>query len=107
MTTIGNARDVVGFDRKITKSELARALRLMISDEYEAVQIYSQVAEAIDDERVKAVIMDIVREEQRHAVQFWDLLRQIDPYESTAFDMAIEENKEIQASVKVAGKKRR
>jgi rubrerythrin len=107
LTTMGNARDVVGFDRKITKIELTRALRLMISDEYEAVQIYSQVAEAIDDERVKAVIMDIVREEQRHAAQFWDLLRQTDPYESTVFNMAVEENKELQANVKAPKKARR
>jgi rubrerythrin len=104
MTTLGNAREVVGFERKISKSELARALRMMIADEYEAVQIYSQVAEAIDDAGIKAVILDIVREEQRHAGQFWDLLTQIEPYEVKAFEMAVAENKEIQGKAK--GRKR-
>jgi rubrerythrin len=104
LTSLGNARDITGFDRKITKAEMARAMRMMIADEYEAIQIYSQVAEAIEDEKVTAVIMDIVREEQRHAGQFWDLLSQIEPYEANAFEMAVEENREIQGKIK--GKKR-
>ena len=95
MTDIGNARGVIGFDRKLTNKELARALRLSISDEYEAIQVYSQIAEATEDEGIRAVIMDIVAEEQRHASQFWELLAEVDPSEHVAWEMAVKENQDL------------
>jgi rubrerythrin len=105
MADIGNARGVIGFDRKLTNEELARALRLSIADEYEAIQVYSQIAEATEDEGIKVVIMDIVREEQRHASQFWELLAEVDPSEHEAWELAAKENKELmeEARSKKAG----
>jgi rubrerythrin len=95
MADIGNAQGVIGFDRKLTSKELARALRLSIADEYEAIQVYSQIAEATEDEGVRAVIMDIVGEEQRHASQFWELLAEVDPSEHVAWEKAVKENKAL------------
>jgi rubrerythrin len=36
-------------DRKLTNEELIRAIRLMISAEYDAVKMYMQLAESIDN----------------------------------------------------------
>ncbi len=95
MTRFDNVTEVIGPSRKLTKAEMARALRLAIADEYEAVQVYSQIAESTDDEGIKAVVMDIVKEEQMHASQFWELLAEVDPYEEEAWHKADTENKEL------------
>jgi len=79
----------------LTKDELARALRLSIADEYEAIQIYQQMAEGVDDKGIKKVIMDIIREEQKHASQFWELLSRVVPEEEEIYDEAVKENKEL------------
>ena len=36
-------------DRKLTKPELVRAIRFMIAAEYEAIQLYMQLAESTDN----------------------------------------------------------
>ncbi|HTY47238.1 MAG TPA: ferritin family protein [Methanomassiliicoccales archaeon] len=95
MTRFDNVSEVIGPSRKLTKPEMARALRLAIADEYEAVQVYTMIAESTDDEGVRAVVMDIVKEEQVHASQFWELLAEIDPYEEEAWHKADAENKEL------------
>ena len=95
MTSFGNPDEVLSIGRKLTAEELKRALRLSIADEYEAVHVYTLIAEAVEDEKFRAVIMDIVREEQVHASQFWDLLARIDPSESEAYERAVKENKEL------------
>jgi len=41
-------------DRKLTKQELIRAIRYMVSAEYEAVQLYMQLAESTNDELASA-----------------------------------------------------
>jgi len=64
--------------RKFTKQELIRATRLMIAAEYEAVQLYMQVAESTDDELVKRVYTHIADEERVHAGEFLKLLIHLD-----------------------------
>jgi len=43
-------------DRKLTDEELIRAVRFMVSAEYEAVQLYMQLAESTDNELAKEVL---------------------------------------------------
>jgi rubrerythrin len=95
MPNMSNIHSVASMERKLSKQELARALRLAIADEYEAIQIYEQIAEGTDDPKIREVIMHIVKEEQVHADQFWDLLAKVIPKEHELYDEAVEENKEI------------
>ncbi len=67
--------------RKVTKEELIRAVRFMIAAEYEAVQLYTQLAESTDDELAKDVLKDIADEERVHAGEFLRLLKQLAPDE--------------------------
>jgi rubrerythrin len=89
------ARETISFDKKLSKKELIRAIRFSIAAEYEAVQIYEQIVEAIDDPKVKAVITDIVNEERVHAGQFLNILFDLDPSESKYYDEGAQENAEI------------
>lgn len=60
--------------RKLTDSELARALRLDLAAEEEAVHIYQSHADATDNELAKKVLLDIADEERVHAGEFQRLL---------------------------------
>ena len=60
--------------RKLTDSELARALRLDLSAEEEAVHIYQAHADATNNELAKLVLLDIADEERVHVGEFQRLI---------------------------------
>jgi len=68
-------------DRKLTEEELIRAIRFMIAAEYEAIQLYMQLAESTDNELAIEVLKDIADEERVHAGEFLRLLKELDPEE--------------------------
>jgi rubrerythrin len=61
-------------DRKLTKEELIRALRLDLAAEHEAVHAYMAHADATDDLLAKKVLIDIADEERVHAGEFGRLI---------------------------------
>ncbi len=61
-------------DRKMTDSELLRALRLNLAAEEEAVHLYESHADATDNKLAKAVLHDIADEERVHAGEFQRLI---------------------------------
>lgn len=68
-------------NRKITQEELIRGIRYSIAAEYEAIQLYMQLAEATDNEKAKAVLVDVANEEREHAGEFLRVLRELAPDE--------------------------
>ena len=82
-------------DRKLTRQELIRAIRYNIAAEYEAIQLYMQLAESIDDELSRKVLTEIANEEREHAGEFLRLLRHLDPEEETFYRNGYEEVEEI------------
>ena len=69
--------------RKMTKSELLRALRLNLAAEEEAVHLYLSHADATDDPLAKKVLIDIAGEEREHIGEFQRLINILDPEEET------------------------
>ena len=67
--------------RKLTEAELVRAIRFMVAAEYEAVQMYMQLAESIDHKLAKDVLVDIADEERVHAGEFLRVLHELAPDE--------------------------
>jgi rubrerythrin len=57
-------------DRKLADEELVRAIRFMVAAEYEAIQLYTQLAESADNELAVEVLKDIANEERVHAGEF-------------------------------------
>jgi rubrerythrin len=82
-------------DRNVTKSELIRAIRFMIAAEYEAVQLYMQLAESTDDKLAKEVLIDIADEERVHAGEFLKLLKHLAADEQKFYDEGAEEVDEM------------
>ena len=72
-------------DHKLTKEELARAIRFMTAAEYEAVEMYEKCRDATDNADAKKVIQSIIDEEKIHASEFLKLLSIIKP-EDKKFD---------------------
>ncbi len=66
-------------DRKLTKEELIRAIRFMVAAEYEAIQLYMQLAESTDNKLAIEVLGDIADEERVHAGEFLRLLHELAP----------------------------
>jgi len=60
--------------RKMTDTELLRALRLNLSAEEEATHLYLAHADATDNELAKKVLIDIANEERVHAGEFQRLI---------------------------------
>ncbi|MEA2035818.1 MAG: ferritin family protein [Euryarchaeota archaeon] len=81
-------------DRKLTDEELIRAVRFMVSAEYEAVQLYMQLAESTDNELAKEVLTDIANEEKVHAGEFLRLLYELAPDEKKYYEEGYEEVEE-------------
>ncbi|MFC1842500.1 ferritin family protein [Candidatus Dependentiae bacterium] len=83
------------YDRKLTKQELIREIRYLIAAEYEAVQLYMQLAESIDDELSKEVLIDIANEEIVHAGEFLRLLKHLNPDEEKYYQEGYQEVEEM------------
>ena len=81
-------------DRKLTGQELIRAIRFMIAAEYEAVQLYMQLAESTDNQLAIEVLHDIADEERVHAGEFLRLLRELAPDEEKFYAEGAEEVEE-------------
>lgn len=81
MPEFGSPFSGLAKDRKLTDQELIRAIRFMISAEYEAVQMYMQLAESTDNKLVAQVLGDIADEERVHAGEFLRLLHELAPDE--------------------------
>ena len=81
-------------DRKVTKEELIRAIRFMIAAEYEAIQLYMQLAESTDNKLAQEVLKDIADEEKVHAGEFLRLLKELAPDEQKFYDEGAHEVEE-------------
>ncbi|HUV05237.1 MAG TPA: hypothetical protein VMX94_09030 [Armatimonadota bacterium] len=69
--------------RKMTQSELARAILLDIAAELEAVHLYLAHMDATDNEDAKKVLYDIALEEYVHVGEFTSVLYRLDPTAAT------------------------
>lgn len=87
-------------DRKLTDRELARALRLSLAAEEEAIHLYEALADATDNKLAKAVLQDIANEEKEHAGEFMRLLKILLPGEQKWLDNGFEEVDEIAEKTK-------
>ncbi len=101
MSEFGNPFSGMKAERSVTKTELVRAIRFLISAEYEAVQLYMQLAESTNDKLAKEVLIDIADEERVHAGEFLRLLKHLAPDEEKFYKEGEEEVEEIMEKLKI------
>ncbi len=93
MPDFGHPFSGLAKERKLTDAELIRAIRFMVSAEYEAIQLYMQLAESTDNKLAIEVLEDIADEEKVHAGEFLRLLKELAPDEETFYQEGAEEVK--------------
>ncbi len=94
MPEFGSPFSGLANERKLTDQELIRAIRFMIAAEYEAIQLYMQLAESTDHKLAIDVLKDIADEERVHAGEFLRLLYELSPDEATFYAEGTEEVEE-------------
>jgi rubrerythrin len=91
MPEFGHPFGGLALDRKLTQEELIRVIRYSIAAEYEAIQLYMQLAESTDNEKAKAVLVDVADEEREHVGEFLRVLRELAPDEERFYREGAEE----------------
>jgi rubrerythrin len=91
MPAFGSPFSGLANGRKLADEELLRAIRFMVAAEYEATQMYMQLAESTDNKFVMAVLKDIADEERVHAGEFLKLLHYLAPEEAKLYEKGAKE----------------
>ena len=94
MPEFGSPFSGLALDRKVTEAELVRAIRFMVAAEYEAIQLYMQLAESTENKLAQEVLKDIADEERVHAGEFLRLLYHLAPDEDEFYKEGFEEVEE-------------
>jgi len=97
MPEFGNPFSGLKKDHELTNEELIRAIRFMIAAEYEAIQLYMQLAESTGNKLAQDVLKDIADEERVHAGEFLRLLKELAPDEEKFYR---EGAKEVEEEIK-------
>ena len=69
---------LLGREKSLSKREIAQALRWAIEAELDAISFYEQLAEHIEDERIKHIFLDVANEEKEHFGEFLAALLEVD-----------------------------
>jgi rubrerythrin len=97
MPVFGSPFSGLANDRKLTHEELVRAIRFAVAAEYEATQLYSQLAESIDNKLAVKVLKSVADEERVHMGEFLRLLRELAPDEEKFYAKGA---KEVEGKIK-------
>jgi rubrerythrin len=94
MPEFGSPFSGLAYDRKLTDEELIRAIRFLVAGEYEATQMYLQLADSTGNKLAVDVLKDIADEELVHAGEFLRLLRELAPTEEKIYARGAKEVEE-------------
>ena len=97
MPEFGSPFSGLASKKKLTDEELVRAIRFMVAAEYEAIQLYMQLAESTDNKLAVEVLKDIADEERVHAGEFLRLLHELAPDEKEFYTKGA---KEVEVEIK-------
>ena len=99
MPDFGNPFSGLASDRKLTNEELVRAIRFVMAAEFEAIQLYTQLAESTDNRLAQKVLKEVADEERVHVGEFLELLRHLAPDEEKFYAEGAGEVREMKAEL--------
>ena len=82
-------------ERILTEQELIRAIRFSIASEFEAIQLYEQLRDSIENEKAKKLLTEISGDEKEHVGNFLRLLKMLCPEEEDYYKEGWEEAAEV------------
>ena len=68
-------------EKILDEKELIRAIRFSIASEFEAIQLYEQLAESVSNKTIKQILTDIAQEEEEHVGEFLRVIEMLKPEE--------------------------
>ncbi|TFG29192.1 MAG: rubrerythrin [Promethearchaeota archaeon] len=81
---------------KVAKEDLDKQiLRTAMLAELDAINLYEQMANLTDNKNLKAVLMDVAKEEKEHVGEFQYLLLKYDKQQEKELQEGMEEVKEL------------
>jgi rubrerythrin len=81
---------------KVKKSDIDKEiLRAALIAELDAVNLYEQLANMTDNANLKAILLDVAKEEKTHAGEFQALLLRLDPEQKEELAHGEEEVEEL------------
>lgn len=83
--------------RKMSDAELARAIRLNIAAEIDAINLYAAHMEATENQQARTILAHIIDEEKEHLAEFLELLKVLDPKQAEELNEAPGKVQEILA----------
>jgi len=82
--------------KNVSKGDIDKEiLRAAIVAELDAVNLYEQMANLTKNENIKAVLMDVAKEEKTHIGEFQALLLQFDPQHKEELEAGAKEAEDI------------
>ena len=94
MPEFGSPFSGLANDRKLRNEELIRAIRFSVAAEYEATQLYMQLAESTNNKLAREVLNEITEEERVHVGEFLRLLHELAPDEEKFYAKGAKEVEE-------------
>jgi rubrerythrin len=94
MPVFGSPFSGLANNRKLTNGELVRAIRFAVAAEFEAAQMYMQLAESTTNKLTVAVVKEIADEERVHVGELLRLLRELAPDEAKFYAAGAKEVEE-------------
>lgn len=77
----------------LTKGDLIRAIQECIQSEYDAIELYTQLADSIPVKQLQQLINDIANEEKVHIGEFTYILNTLDQSNEKLFEDGLNEQK--------------
>ena len=82
-------------EKILNHQELVRAIRFSIAAEFEAIQLYEEISESIDNKEAKLLLDEIAEDEKVHVGNFLKLLKILAPEEKEPYKEGWEEAEQI------------
>ena len=94
MPEFGSPFSGLANNRKLTNEELIRAIRFSAAAEFEATQLYMQLAESTNNKLAVEVLKEVADEERVHIGEFTRLLHELAPDEKKFYAQGAKEVEE-------------
>ena len=100
MPTFGSPFSGLANNKKLTNDELIRAVRFTVAAEFEATQLYMQLAASTDNKLAVKVLKDVADEERVHVGEFLRLLHELAPDEEKFYAKGAKEVEDMIKKIK-------
>ena len=100
MPTFGSPFSGLANNKKLTNEELIRAVRFTVAAEFEATQMYMQLAASTDNKLAVKVLKAVADEERVHVGEFLRLLHELAPDEEKFYNKGAKEVEDMIKKIK-------